>query len=274
MKDVRHLVAALSAADVDDDVGIAVFRQGLLEHGLARSETSRHGDRSTFRDRKEEIENPLSGEEGPVRLDSGRGRPRSANGPPLHHRDRITRVEIDDCIGDGHVPRAYRPHLPRPARRDQDAQDERSALGDRPENVARLHAIARGARWRKEKTSVAIQRGCARTCVNEWACLLGEPAKRPSDAIDDAAEQARTKLDGQRQSFPDDWLADAHAGRLFEHLERGRLSSDPQYFAEQTPVADANQLVERRVPQPFGFGQRAHDTRQSAVHGCHRGFTR
>ncbi len=58
----RHLVAALAAADIDDDVGVAPFRQRLLQHGLAGAEAAGNGGLAAARDRKQGVEDALAGD--------------------------------------------------------------------------------------------------------------------------------------------------------------------------------------------------------------------
>ncbi len=48
LEHLAHLVAALSAAHVDDDVRVRVLGQGLRDHGLAATERPRNGCGSTL----------------------------------------------------------------------------------------------------------------------------------------------------------------------------------------------------------------------------------
>ncbi len=48
LQHLAHLVAALPAPHVDDDVRVGVFGQRLRDHGLAASERSRNGSRAAL----------------------------------------------------------------------------------------------------------------------------------------------------------------------------------------------------------------------------------
>ena len=48
LEDLAHLVAALPAAHVDDDVRVGVLGQRLGDHGLAATERPRNGGRSSL----------------------------------------------------------------------------------------------------------------------------------------------------------------------------------------------------------------------------------
>ena len=76
MHDVGHLVAALTAADVDDDVGVAPLGHLLQEHGLSGAEAARHGSRAAPRHGVEQVEHTLAGVQADVasnRYPNGRG---------------------------------------------------------------------------------------------------------------------------------------------------------------------------------------------------------
>ena len=47
-KHFRHLVTALTTADVDDDVGVGVLGEGLGNHSLAAAEGAGNGSRTTL----------------------------------------------------------------------------------------------------------------------------------------------------------------------------------------------------------------------------------
>ncbi len=80
LEHLGQLVAALAAADVDDDVGVRPLRERLLEHGLAGAEPA--GDRggAAARDREEHVDRPLAGDQRRRRVEPAR-RPGGDRGP-------------------------------------------------------------------------------------------------------------------------------------------------------------------------------------------------
>ncbi len=71
--DVGHLVAALAAADVDDDVRGAPLGHLLEQDRLARAEAAGHGGGAAQGDRVEQVEHPLSGHERLAGVDAAAG---------------------------------------------------------------------------------------------------------------------------------------------------------------------------------------------------------
>ncbi len=60
---VGHLVAALAAADVDDDLGVGPLGQLVLDDGLARAERAGHAGGPALGDREEGVDDALAGDE-------------------------------------------------------------------------------------------------------------------------------------------------------------------------------------------------------------------
>ena len=60
---VRHLIAALAAADVDDDVGVGPLGELVLRAGLPRAKTTWDGRRAAFPDREECVDDALPRDE-------------------------------------------------------------------------------------------------------------------------------------------------------------------------------------------------------------------
>ena len=74
---VGHLVAALAAADIDDDIGIGPLGQAVLHHRLAGAKAAGDGGRAALGDGKERVDDALAGDErqraGSSRAATGRG---------------------------------------------------------------------------------------------------------------------------------------------------------------------------------------------------------
>ena len=68
LQDLRHLVAALATADVNDNVGVAPLGQLVLGDGLAGAETAGDGGGAASGDGEEKVYDALPGEEGHVRF--------------------------------------------------------------------------------------------------------------------------------------------------------------------------------------------------------------
>ena len=137
-EDLGHLVAALAAADVDDDVDVGPLRQRLLRDRLARAEAARDDGVAAEGDREERVEDPHAGGERRRRvqlLDVGAAltdRPALAHpnlGAVGERGDSLVHVEVtlahDRCDGSGLH-----------GRRDHDLVDDGLPLRNRAEHVA------------------------------------------------------------------------------------------------------------------------------------------
>ena len=85
---LSHLVAAFSAANVDDDVRVGVLGQGLGDAGLSTAEGPRDGGGAPQHAGEEGVQHPLAGEQrvvGVQLLAHGTG---LTNGPHLKTRER------------------------------------------------------------------------------------------------------------------------------------------------------------------------------------------
>ena len=272
MEDLGHLVPALAAADVDHDVGVAVFREGLLDHRLPGAEPAGHGHGPALGHGKEHVENALSREEGPRAVEARPRRPRAPDRPLLHHGDRIAVAQVDHRLVNGHLAVPYALHRARAAGRHHHPQLESGAFVDRAEHVAGVDPIANGARRREAIPPRAIERRGGGAGLDEVAGDLGELSKRPADAVDHAAEQSGPELDRQRQAVAGHGLAHPQTRRFLEDLERREIAADAKHLGQQVPVADVHQLVQRDAAKAGGLGHRPHDACQRAA--GHRGLTR
>ena len=82
-----HFVAALAAADEDDDFGVGPFGELMLRDGLAGAEPAGDGRRAAFADREEGVNDALTGDQRLGDAQPLANRPRHAHRPLLKHRD-------------------------------------------------------------------------------------------------------------------------------------------------------------------------------------------
>mmetsp|Transcript_8655 Transcript_8655/g.14936 ORF Transcript_8655/g.14936 Transcript_8655/m.14936 type:complete len:548 (+) Transcript_8655:633-2276(+) len=85
LEDFSHLVTALAAADVDNDIRVGKLGQRLRDHSLAATERARDRARSTQHRREKGIENALASEKRHVGHELLEDRARRTHGPQLEH---------------------------------------------------------------------------------------------------------------------------------------------------------------------------------------------
>ena len=62
-QNLRHLIAALAAADINDDIRIGPLCNLVLGHGLTCTESAGNGRRAALGDREERIQDTLTGQQ-------------------------------------------------------------------------------------------------------------------------------------------------------------------------------------------------------------------
>ena len=104
---VGHLVAALAAAHVHHDVGVAVLGHRLLGHGLARAEGTGNRRRAAHDQRKQHVQNPHAGEERQAGVFLEGHRTRRPHRPVVGQTQRGAVFEFGDGVVDGVVARRH-----------------------------------------------------------------------------------------------------------------------------------------------------------------------
>src|SRR6185437_8913098 len=87
IENIGHLVAAFTAPDVDDDVGVAPLRNLLKQQRLTGAESARYCGATSSTDGIEHVQDSLAGHKGPVDVSTFGTGARLSNGPYLEHRD-------------------------------------------------------------------------------------------------------------------------------------------------------------------------------------------
>jgi hypothetical protein len=95
LQHVGELVAALAAAHVDDDLGVAPAGDLLLQHGLASAEGAGDGRLAALQQGVEGIQDALPGEQGLHRVVAPPERPRGAHRPAVEQMQLLDAALID-----------------------------------------------------------------------------------------------------------------------------------------------------------------------------------
>ena len=255
---VGHLVATFAAADIDDDIGVGVLGQRLLDHGLAGAEASGHGDDAAFGHREQEVEDPLPGDERPVVGQARRRGPRPAHGPALQQRQRAAVVELGQRFVDEPGARADGAQSPTPPGRHQHLVRQ-AALVDLADHVTRPDRGAHGERGLEFVAARAIECRQFHAGSHEVARGIGQPCQRAADAVEHRAQQPGPELGKERATGTAHRLAQRQPAGVLEDLQRRLIAGDAQHFALQLRLADLYQLVEPRTTHAAGLDKRTHD---------------
>lgn len=84
-QDLSHLVTALTATDVDNDIAVGELGHTLGNHSLATSESARNANGTSLHTGEKSIQYSLADDEGRIRRLPITDRTRHTDGPGLHH---------------------------------------------------------------------------------------------------------------------------------------------------------------------------------------------
>ena len=239
----RHFVAALAAAQIDDDVGVAAFRERFEQHRLARAEAA--GDRglASARHRKHAVEDALAGDE---RLASTAGAPRpaAARGPAsgassrARVRGRSRRAACARTASSAYSPRSTSettsPSASGGAR--HFCAMPLAAVSSPRIAPPRTVGAASDARRERERSRPRL----AHAGLHEKRIGAGE---RPQQSVEDVAEQPWTERNRERGAIALDDRARPEARRVLVDLRDDFVAVDAHDFAQQRVVADADRFA-------------------------------
>jgi hypothetical protein len=98
VQDFGHFIPAFTAADVNHHVGFRVFRERLFDYGLPGAEATRYSDGTALDDGKEQIEDPLSGDERAVAGEPASERSPFADWPGMGQRQHGAVVQCGNRV--------------------------------------------------------------------------------------------------------------------------------------------------------------------------------
>jgi hypothetical protein len=257
-QDLGHLVAALAATHVDDDVGFREARERLLDHRLAGAKAARQCDGAALGNGEEQVEDPLTRHEGSVgRQALGHGA-RSSHGPAVRELEGRSIGEASEglvhairTVGDllelaGSIGRQHHPVL------------HGAALFHEAQDVAPADPLARLSRRPEAPARIGIERRRRATRRQEVALASGQYLQRPPDPVEHRTQKPGTERNREWAARRLDRFAHRQAAGLLEDLDGGGVSLDADHLAHQPPFTHANQLIERTRRQRRCLRDRAH----------------
>ena len=252
LEHARHLVAALATAQVDDHVCTAALGERFQQDGLAGAEAAGNRPLAAQGDRKQRIENALSGDEGFIRCQ-----------PTAH--------------GSG---RAYRPEVPQRqcmfvSGLAANAQDDRivrnsAGRGDPFDGTRDVRRHESALRTTLQLSQCAEDRpgGQLRAYGNaggEIEDLLRKRSQRAQQAVEDVAEQARSDLDAEQVAGTADFDTGSQSCRVLVDLRDDLVFVQPDDFAEKPCGTDSDRLAQHERPLGPGLQHGSADRMNARV---------
>ena len=257
---VGHLVAALAAAHVHNDLRVRPLGQLVLHDRLAAAEGAGHGRHTALGDGEQGIDDPLTRDHrrgGSHLLLVGTG---TTYRPALEHghlvdvpavgqsRDRLGDVEVTlgDLVDHAFDPVGY-----------HDLVQDDGGLLDHAQDVARLHGLAHVLDGHEVPQFVVVEIGDLHAADDTVAEALGDLVQRTLDAVEDALDQTGSELHRQGHTRADHLVAHAQSRRLLVDLDGGAIVTQLDDLADQPVFAYLDDVVDLGVGHAFRHDQRS-----------------
>ena len=268
-QNVCHLVAALAAADVDDDIRIRPLCQLMLHDGFARTKRAGNSRHTAGGNREKRVDNALPRDHWRFRCELFRIGTPTAYRPLLQHgqfmlhalfvaynrhhvrQPRDLAFALDDLAGN--------------AVRDHDAMLDDGALLHLPDNRAACHLVAGLHKRLKAPFLFAVQARHFHAARNVHPVLLGNDSQRTLNAVENGFNQPWSKFHGKRRAGGFHRFAGAKTRRFLINLNGGLVAAKFNHLAHEAVFADANDIVHAHVRHIFRDNQRAGDLYNSSL---------
>ena len=247
LEDLRHLVSALAAADVDYYVRVRPLRELVLKHRLSGSESARDRRRAALRYREEGVYDALSGDQRLGYRETLRDRARLANRPAAEHREglflalrglvfyyRVVYRVISVRRGEGDFACRFR--------RGYQTVTDGARLVALGVDVAGLYFVACFHLHFDRPLLVRVDAGDVDAGGDIVSARRFEHFKRSADAVVHSGQKTRAEGRAHRHSGAGDGLARTDAGRVLVALDGGALFGQTYDFADKAGVADVDGL--------------------------------
>ena len=250
LQHVHQFVAALAAANVDDDVGVGPARHLLLHHRLAGAEGARYRPLAALELGEEGVDDPLAGDQGRHAVVAAQIGARLAHRPAMEELEPVGMALGVAQPADGRL-KVVVPgggelvELAAQGRRHQDAMDDGLGLLDRAQDRAGADPGAgfQLAIGLELPDLGPVQGRHVQAAADVVPGLEGDLLQGALDAVEDAAEQARAQLHRQGPAEADGGFAGSHPFGGLVGLDNGLLAAQGDDLAEQAQLADPHLLA-------------------------------
>ena len=245
LQNLAHLVAALAASHIHNDVGVAPLGKLMLRHCFAGTESARDGCRAALGDREKRVNDTLAGDQGQRRLQTllhgagGTNRPLLAQGQVMrvavfiaqHRNDVVNFVAAVRFHGLHHAAQGRRHH--------------KAVLNDRcfrahGINIAAVQFVARLDAQGNAPLAVFVQGRNAAAAGNKGTAFFLNRLQRALNAVKNIVKNAGAKRYIHGAARAHDRFAGAQTCRFLIHLNGRQLTGNADHFADKALLADVN----------------------------------
>ena len=234
------------------EVAARIHHESVRCDTFARPEAARDRGGPALRDREQEVEDPLAGNQGDRRHQSLLHGTRSSDGPRLDQFYLLSAVEAGDDLVDFERPVADLRDLPATeGRRDHDPVLDVLRLLDGPDDVPGPDGLPDLHLRHELPRLLAGEPGRLHAPEDEVPHRLLEDGERALDPVVDAPEEAGAELDNERGARVRDGLAGLHAARVLVPLDDRLVALDLDDLPQELLLAHELDVVHPRA-EPRG----------------------
>ena len=244
---LRHLVAALAAAHIDDDVRVAPLGKLVLRHRLAGAEAAGNGGRAALCNGKQRVDDALARDERTADgLPRGHGTGR-ADGPLLCQTNGLFLTGGRRYLTDG-VRHGILAVFSGPGNDAGNIRGHHAFVGDDAglragcDDGAARNAVAGLDGDGHIPPAGHIQAVHMDARGDERAVFLGDIRERTLDAVKNIFHDAGPERGGERRAGALDGLTHQQAGGVLVHLDGGARFADADDLADEARVSDVHHL--------------------------------
>ena len=233
----------------------------MLDNGLAAAEGAGYRRHTAFGDGEQRVNHALAGNHGFRGRQFFFIRTAAAHGPGLEHRVlrhvAVFVLDLVNGIQDGGLAAVHPLHGAFLPGRQHDLVQHGRGLLDHADDVAADYVVADAHLGFKFPFFLAVQLGNLHAAGDAVARLFIQHVQGTLDAVEDAFNQPRGQLHGQRRAGGFHRLAGSQACRFFIYLNGGHVAPQFDYLADQMLLADTDHVVQFYVAHAAGNDQRA-----------------
>ena len=270
-QNVRHFVAALSAAHVYDDVRVRPFGQLVLYNSFTGAEGAGNRRDAAAGDGEKRVDYTLAGHHRHGWRTLLFIWAAATHRPFLHHGQLVGFPfgihNFADRIGNGMFPCVDFGDLTGYAIRHHNPMLHHCIFLHHADDCARHHLVA----WRHARFEIpadfTIQRGYFHTACNPFANFIAYLGQRPLDSVENGFDQPRPQFHRKWRAGAFYRLAIAQAAGFLVDLYAGTVAAQLDDLPNQTVFTDAYNVVHTRVGHMLRHDQGACDLDDGSL--CH-----
>eukprot|EP00760_Papus_ankaliazontas_P029145 PhM_4_TR4148/c1_g1_i1/m.22013 len=269
-ENLSHLIAALTAADVHNGVGVGVLGERLRNDGLAAAEGTGDGASAALHGGEEGVEDALARQQRTGAGELLRDGTGLAHGPAVHHRQALlltAEVNFEDLVrqrvvASGRHPRDLALVV---GREHHVVRAHERVLGDAAVDVTTGDHVADAHAGVELPLLVHVEGGDGDALRDEHGLRhLHNDVQRALDTVEDLAHDAGAKLERERLARAVHGIAHGEAARLLVDLDRRRVGLETDDLADELVVAHLHELVHGGAGHLLGDDDGTGDTLDDA----------